>query len=230
MPTNGGVTGLVLAGGRSTRLGRSKALEPFLGGPMLTRVASRLGAVTSQVTFVLDAADTAALLPIPPKAHVVIDEFPGSGPLGAIYTGLKASSTPWVLVVACDLPFLDPKLLSCILGHRNTHDAVCPIVGSLPEPAHAAYSKQCLPAMLLRLQSQRLKLAGVLQDLNVAYLSEKSLRQVDPHLLSFFNVNTQADLDRALALARSQKPNRNICQRDGRLKPPARWRGATTAR
>ena len=199
-----GVTGLVLAGGRSSRLGRSKALEPFLGEPLLSRVAARLGPVVQEVTLVVDSQSTAATLPVPFGAQVVLDEYPNCGPLGGIYTGLKAARTPWVLVVACDMPFVEPRLLQFLLEQRGAKEAVAPLVNGLPEPAHAAYSKGCLPAMLSRLQSGRLKLADILQDLNVAYVAEEALREVDPHLLSFFNVNTQADLDRAFALARGR--------------------------
>ena len=196
------VTGLLLAGGHSSRLGRSKALEPFLGEPMLTRVAKRMAAVTRELLVVVESQATADTLPIPQGAKVVLDVYAASGPLGGIYSGLSAAATPWVIAAACDLPFLDPALLEYLLEQRGSHQAVAPLINGRPEPTHAVYSRACVAPLLARLQSGRLKAGDILEDLDVAYITEEALQRVNPGLTSFFNVNTQADLDKALAIAK----------------------------
>lgn len=196
------VSGILLAGGKSTRFGRSKALEPFDGQPLISRVARRLAHVANEMIVVVDSKATAETLPIPKGAKVVVDAYPGKGPLGAIYTGLTAAQYDWAVTAACDMPFLNQQLLGYMLALRPTHDAVAPVVDERPEPIHALYSKSCLPAMKFRLEAGRLRTADLLQDLSVAYVQEYEMRRFDPELISFMNVNTQEDLERALTLAR----------------------------
>ncbi|MEE9284202.1 MAG: molybdenum cofactor guanylyltransferase [Dehalococcoidia bacterium] len=197
-----GVTGVVLAGGRSRRLGRDKRLEPFDGQPLLARVMARLGRVCDElVAVVADASDDRGL-PMAPGARVTADLYPGKGSLGGIYSGLAAASNTWALVVACDMPFLNIPLIEHMLSLRAGHDVVVPVVDGRPEPTHAVYSKVCEPAIRHRLERDELKIIGFFDDVRVRYVPEEEVRRFDPDLLTFFNINTQADLERALALAR----------------------------
>ena len=196
------VTGVLLAGGQSRRLGRNKALEPFHGQPLMARVAARLAQLCGELVVVVADLGKAAGLPVPPSAGVTADLYPGKGSLGGIYSGLHAAANPWAVVVACDMPFLNVALLRHMLSLREGHDAVVPVVEGYPEPAHAAYSRACLEPIRRRLERDQLKIAGFFDEVRVRYLPEDEVRRLDPDLLSFFNVNTQEDLDRALALAR----------------------------
>ena len=195
------VSGIILAGGRSRRLGRDKAVEPFGGQPLIRRVIERVAPLTDEIVVVV--ADTARgqALPLDAEHRVAVDIYPDGGSLGGIFSGLSAANTDWGLVVACDMPFLNVPLLEYMLGQRNGCDAVVPQPGAFPEPTHALYSRACLPHIEARLQANDLKISGFFEEVRVRYVDEGEVRQFDPELLSFFNVNSPEDLARAHALA-----------------------------
>jgi molybdopterin-guanine dinucleotide biosynthesis protein A len=195
------VTGIILAGGRSRRLGRDKAVEPFGGQPLIRRVIERVAALTDEIVVVVADAARGQALPLAAEHRVAVDIYPEGGSLGGIFSGLSAANTDWSLVVACDMPFLSVPLLERMLGLRGDSDAVVPRPGAFPEPTHALYSRACLPYIEARLQASDLKISGFFDDVRVRYLDEGEVRQFDPELLSFFNVNSPEDLVRAHALA-----------------------------
>lgn len=199
------ITAVILAGGQSRRLGRDKAVEPFDGEPLLRRVIRRaadgVNAGAGDVVVVVADPTRIAALPLEPGQRMAVDAFPGSGPLGGIYTGLAAARTDWSLVVACDLPFLSVPLLRYMAGLRDGVDIVAPICNGRAEPTHALYSRRCRPAIAARLQAGQLKTADLFSDVAVRYVDETEIRRFDPELLSFFNINRPADLARARELA-----------------------------
>ena len=184
------VTGIILAGGRSRRLGRDKAQEPFCGQPLIRRADS-------------DRGKALTLGARPPAARIVLDVYPGKGALGGIFSGLAAMRGDWGLVVACDMPFLNPTLLAYMLSLREGFDAVVPRPGAYPEPTHALYSKACLPYIEARLQADDLKVSRFYDQVRVNYLNEAAISPIDPGMRSFFNVNSPEDLAEALALESS---------------------------
>ena len=194
------ISGIVLAGGMSRRLGRNKAVEHVGRMPLLSRVIDRLSQVTDQTVVVVADAEQASELPIPHSATIAPDVYPGAGSLGGIFTGLSAAAEEWGIVVACDMPFLNLDLLRHMLSLRDGYDAVVPVIDGRPEPTHAAYSTACLPHIERRLQANDLKIARFFDQIRVNYLSQSEVEERDPERLSFFNVNTQEDLDRALSL------------------------------
>ena len=196
-----GVTGIVLAGGMSRRLGRDKALEPVGGEPLLRRVIGRLSEVSQETVVVVADAERATGLLLPDSAGVVVDVYPGKGSLGGIFSGLSASGLDWGIVVACDMPFLNVDLLRHMLSLRKGCDAVVPVVDGRPEPTHAVYYRGCLSSIESRLQADDLKITRFFDEVRVRYVTQEEIAGFDPEYLSFFNVNTQEDLDRALTLA-----------------------------
>jgi molybdopterin-guanine dinucleotide biosynthesis protein A len=194
------VSGIVLAGGMSRRLGRNKALENVGGEPLILRVIGRLSQVTGQTVVVVNNAERAAMLPLPESAKVAVDIYPDAGSLGGIFTGLTAADGEWGIVVACDMPFLNVALFKHMLSLREGFDAVVPVLEERPEPTHAVYSRRCLPYIERRLKANDLKIARFFDEVRVSYVPEAEVDRFDPDHLSFFNVNTQEDLDRALAL------------------------------
>ena len=206
MGTQLNASGIVLAGGRSRRLGRAKALEPFQGEPLIRRVIDRLSRITDDLVFVVNDHEQASALPISSRDidltyDIVIDKYPDGGSLGGIYTGLLAANSQWAFVVACDMPFLNVELMRHMLSMRDGQDVVVPRTDGYPEPTHALYNKSCLPFIEKRLKRDDLKIARFFDEIRVRFLEEAEVRGLDGDLLSFFNVNTQADLDRALTLA-----------------------------
>ncbi len=200
-PTAPAVSAVVLAGGMSRRLGRDKAVEPLAGEPLIRRVLSRVAQVTDETVVVVNNAARASELPLGGDVATAVDRYPDSGSLGGIFTGLEAARSEWALVVACDMPFLNIPLLRKILSLREGRDAVVPVVDGRPEPTHAAYSRRCLPHIERRLQANDLKISRFFDDVNVAYLPQDVVGEYDPDHLSFFNVNTEQDLERARQIA-----------------------------
>ena len=194
-------TGIILAGGRSRRLGRNKALESIGGQTLFARVAQRIAQLTQEVVVVVADPDQAKHLPLSEHHRMVEDLHPGGGSLGGIFSGLSAASSRWGLVVACDMPFLNLELMRQMLDRRQGFDAVVPVLDGRPEPTHALYSKSCLSHMEALLVAGDLKISLFYDKVKVAYVPEAEIALVDPDYLSFFNVNTAEDLERAKALA-----------------------------
>ncbi|MDO8577595.1 MAG: molybdenum cofactor guanylyltransferase [Dehalococcoidales bacterium] len=194
-------TGIILAGGKSTRLGRNKALEPVLGKRLVQYVYDCLKPLADQV-FIVTSKDMAAL-PYPEGAAVLTDIYPDKGPLSGIYTGLASAKHEYNIVVGCDMPFLNEKLLRHMVGECRGFDAVVPRPSpSTMEPLHAVYSRSCLDRMKSQLEKERLKTLAFFEQINVKYISMQECRTFDPELMSFININNQADLDKSIALAR----------------------------
>ena len=125
------------------------------------------------------------------------DIIPGKGPLGGLYTALYRSSNPHVLVVACDMPWLNRPLLKYLISIREKAEVIVPRWTEHPEPLHAVYSQDCLPAIKDRLSSGELKMVSFYQLINVHFVEKSRIIQFDPGGKSFANVNTPEDLDRA---------------------------------
>ncbi|MCY4654111.1 MAG: molybdenum cofactor guanylyltransferase [Dehalococcoidia bacterium] len=195
------MTAVILAGGMSRRLGRNKALEPFQGEPLIRRVIRRMGQVASNIIIVANDEERVAELDLPDGVTPVIDEYPGKGSLGGIYTGIRAAPTEWAVFCACDMPFPSPGLYHALISNREGRDAVVPVVEGRPEPIHAAYSRSCLEPIREKLAADRLKISGFFEHVRVCYFTEDRVREIDPNLLSFFNINTQQDLEKANQIA-----------------------------
>ena len=200
------VSGVILAGGVSRRLEKNKALERIGGKALIERVVESLVPLTTEVLVVVARPEQAAGLLLPPSLRVVSDRYPGGGSLGGIFTGLEASAEPWGLVVACDMPFLNHELLRHLIAQSSNVDAVVPCLGGQPEPLHALYSKACLVPMERMLRAGQLKIAPLFEAVRVRYVDEETIDRIDPRHLSFFNINTRADLEEARGYLR-QKPS-----------------------
>ncbi len=194
------VTGVVLAGGRSRRLGRDKAVELVGGEPLISRVVARMSEVADEIVVVVNEIERASRLPLPQDAVVVVDAYADKGSLGGIFSGLRAGREDWAIVVACDMPFVNVALLRHMLDQTDECDAVVPILDGRPEPIHAAYSKTCLPAIEKKIQADDLKIAGFFDDVRVKFVDQIEVEKFDPDPLSFFNITTEQDLQKAAEL------------------------------
>jgi molybdopterin-guanine dinucleotide biosynthesis protein A len=195
-------TAVILAGGMSRRLGRNKALEPFEGEPLIQRVISRMRQVGESLVVVVNDAERAAELGLPGDVAAEVDRYPGMGSLGGILTGLVTAPTEWSAFCACDMPFLNPHLYRHLLSLRDGYDAVVPVVDGRPEPTHAVYSRACIGPIRERITAQDLKISSFFGEVRVKLVPEEEIRSLDPDLLSFFNINTQQDLETALSTAK----------------------------
>jgi molybdenum cofactor guanylyltransferase len=196
-----GVSGVILAGGQSRRLGRDKAVEPVGDQPLIRRVIERVAQVSSEIVVVVADRARGEKLPLAADHRIALDIYPGKGSLGGIFSGLMAVQGEWGVVVACDMPFLNLELLRYMMSLRADANAVVPVLEGRPEPTHAFYSKACLPCIEERLKADDLKISGFFDEVRVKYVPEEDIARFDPDYLSFFNINSQPDLDKALALA-----------------------------
>lgn len=192
------VCGIILAGGMSRRLGRNKAVEEFNGSPLISHVIDRISSITNETIIVVNNQERASQLPLPDSAKVAVDIYPDKGSLGGIFTGLSASESHWGIVVACDMPFLNTQLLEHMLSLRNGSYAIVPVLSDRPEPIHAIYSKYCLSKIQHKIENDDLKISGLFEQIKVKWVSEDTIDAYDPNHISFFNINTQKDLDTAI--------------------------------
>ncbi len=189
---------IVLAGGKGSRLGREKASLKIGGKTLIERVISCLAPLSTEIIVVTGQGEA---IPFEsPLVKTIGDLYPGKGALGGIYSGLAVSTSSHNLVVACDMPFLNAGLLRYMIELSPPFDVVIPRVEENVEPLHAVYSKACLPSIEGMLKEENLKIADILPLVKVRCLSEDEINRFDSQHLSFFNVNTPADLKRAEAL------------------------------
>jgi molybdopterin-guanine dinucleotide biosynthesis protein A len=161
---------------------------------------SRLNLFKSDIILVANAEQSFSQLAQFPRLRFAVDVYPGKGPLGGIYTGLAASTTVYNLVVACDMPFLNPDLLHYMIQVASDFDLVVPRVGRLTEPLHAVYSKNCLSPIENLLKQNELRVYKLFSLVKVRYVEAEEIDRFDPKHLSFFNINTEADLKKAKEL------------------------------
>jgi molybdopterin-guanine dinucleotide biosynthesis protein A len=171
-----------------------KSLAVVDGKSLIQRVVGQITPISNQIIVVGSPCrfDFPSDLGIEYKE----DLYPGKGPLGGIYTGLLASKAFYSLVVACDMPFLNIELLRHMIKLSPGFDAVVPRVKRI-QPLHAVYSKSCLNDMKARLEDNQLGVTRFLSTINVRYVERAECQSFDTQLLSFFNINSRADLAKA---------------------------------
>ncbi len=198
------VTGVLLAGGKSRRMGEDKRYLVVGGETLLERGLGVLRSVFQEVLVVI-AQDSP---PVGVDARVVRDLVPECGSLGGLYTGLMQATTPCIFVVACDMPFLEEAVIAEFTRRRATADIVMAKLAARLHPMHALYGKQCLPVLEQMIQARQLKIQELVShtSLRVQYVTETDLLTIDPSGRSFQNVNTPADLEAARSLLAQVPP------------------------
>ena len=204
------MTSIILAGGKSLRLGRSKFLETVGSKSLIQWVVDRLTILSTEI-IIATAHGEAIPCSSAVRIKTVADIYPGKGPLVGIYSGLIASSSSRAIVVGCDTPFLSVSLLEYMTQICSTFDVVVPRIKDKLEPLCAVYSKNCSGLMQGLLEQDELRISKLFSRVKVKYVEEDEINRFDPEHLSFFNINSQADLDRAkkLATERGWLPSRS---------------------
>jgi molybdenum cofactor guanylyltransferase len=199
------LTSIILAGGKSSRLGRCKLLESLCGVSLIEHIIKKLQLISRQI-LIVTSEDQCTLLE-PYEAKIINDLYPGKGPLGGIYTALMASQTHRSFVVGCDMPFLNIELLYYMMQLPQQFDAIVPRLDKEKiEPLHAIYSRRCAGIMLKQLMQDHLKISQTLDMLNVRYVELEECKRFDSQLLSFFNINSPSDLKRATEITEGRCP------------------------
>jgi molybdenum cofactor guanylyltransferase len=184
------VSGLVLCGGRSTRMGTDKAWIDVGGEPLVVRTARLLAEVADPVLLAPGTPGRLGDLGYPEVA----DEEEDRGPLAGLVAGLRASPHEVAAVVAVDLPWLNPGLLAFLAGLWGDEDAVVPVTAQGPQPLHAIYARTALPALGEELAAGRLGLRAALSRLRTRTVEEREWRTLDPSGRFAQNLNTPEDL------------------------------------
>jgi molybdopterin-guanine dinucleotide biosynthesis protein A len=185
-----GITGLILAGGKSTRFGKNKALVEMDGIRLIERVIRVMGSVFQRLIIITNTPHEYAYLKLP----MVEDLIKDLGPLGGLYTGLESISDETGFFVACDMPFLSEPLIRHMAAIRGDFDVVLPKIDWKIEALHGLYSKRCLPAIKEAIDSQEYQVIRFFPKLRVKYLDENEIRKYDPKLKTFFNINNPQEL------------------------------------
>jgi len=192
---------IVLAGGKGSRLGYDKTVETVGNRTLLEWVVCCLSLFSSDIIIVTAGDQPSAQFTSYPRLRTVADIYPGKGPLGGIYTGLATSDSFYNLVIACDMPFLNQALLRYMIQLSASFDLIVPRLGNFVEPLHAVYSKGCLSPIEGLLKQGNLQITPLFTLVRTRYVEAKEIDRFDPRHLSFFNINTEADLARARELA-----------------------------
>jgi molybdopterin-guanine dinucleotide biosynthesis protein A len=198
------MTSIILAGGKSSRLGRNKSLQTVRGKTLIQWVIDRLATLSTEI-IIATAHGEEILCSSDGRLRTVADVHPGKGPLAGIYSGLIASSNSRAIVVSCDTPFVSVGLLEYMTQTCPGFDIVVPRMKDKVEPLCAVYSKNCVVPIRELLDQNELKIIKLFPMVTVRYIEEVEIDRFDPEHLSFFNINSQADLDRARKLAAERK-------------------------
>ena len=190
----------IQAGGHSRRMGQDKALLPFLGQPMIARLIERLAPVADEILVTTNHPQDYRFLEVP----LYPDLIPDRGALGGVYTALSAAKEPLVAIIACDMPFINYALLAAERDRliETEADIVIPHTGEGLEPFHALYRREtCLPHVSAAIEAGRWRVDSWFDRVNLQTFPLAEIPRFDPQLLSFKNINTPEDLQKAIRLA-----------------------------
>lgn len=184
------MTGIILSGGKNTRMGRNKALLEVAGTRLIDRTVSLFRSVFREVIIVaanpLDYLDQ--------ETVIVTDILPERGALGGIYTGLFYATGEHAFVAACDMPFMNRSFLEYMVSQAEGYDIVVPAPPDGLQPLHAVYARRCLPAIRNLLDRNRMQIKKFYPGHRLLEIPPEVLRSYDPAGRMFINLNTPEDL------------------------------------
>ena len=185
---------VIQAGGKSSRMGRDKGILPLQGKPLITHVLDRIKDLADEVFITTNHPANYQFL----QLRMVPDRYPDKGALGGLYTALEAATQPIVMVVACDMPFVNKELLAYMKNTilEENADAVIPCSSHGLEPLHAIYRKgTCLPAIKHALDNGQMRLISWHHDVSkIITIPFEKVKSFDADEIAFFNVNTPEQL------------------------------------
>lgn len=189
-----GASAVVLAGGKSSRMGRPKALLPFDGEPLIAHIVRALKRIFAEIVVVAAPGQEIPALTV----KLVRDEVAYQGPVGGIYYGLKVAGGEFSFVTSCDVAFVNSSLIAYLTSQISQHDVVVPYWQDRFQPLHAVYRQSVLPLLESQLARGELRPVYLFDKVRTRRVAEEEIRSFDPQGLSFFNMNTPADYQEAL--------------------------------
>jgi molybdenum cofactor guanylyltransferase len=200
---------VILAGGRSARMGQPKAMLRLGGITLIERTVIELARAFDDIVVVAAPESEAIELPALGAVTIVHDESAYQGPVGALARGLRAVRHELAFACSCDLPMLRSEVASWMLSLTDEHDAAAiPQIGERLQTLHAVYRRRCADALDAMLARGEHRLTTVADTVNARIVSEDEYRRADPDALSCFNINTPEDYARAVKLTAAKTPLR----------------------
>ena len=184
------VTGIILSGGKSTRMGENKAFIELEGVPIVRRIYTLFKELFQEVIIVTNQQELFKNF----DSKIYSDLIPNQGALGGLYTGLFFSTFQYSFCVACDMPFIKKALVQYIINHIEGEDVIVPRTEDGLQPLHAIYSKNCLDPIKIIMEQGKYKIIDFYNQVNVKIVEEKEFTVLDPLRESFINVNTPDEL------------------------------------
>ena len=183
------MTGIILVGGKSRRMGQDKAFMSVGGKQVFQRILDVFKTLFDEIMIVTNKEGRFSGYGYPE----IVDLIPDSGPMGGIYTGLSYAKSDNIFVASCDLPFIHPSPVKTIITEASDYDIVVPEIGGRLHPLHAAYSKRCMPLILKRLESKEFNITRFINEpheLSVKKIQMSELAQEETWEKSVYNMNT----------------------------------------
>lgn len=195
------IGGLVLCGGKSSRMGLPKATLPFGPETMLQRVVRLLSEVVQPLVVV--AAEGQELPPLPAGVRIVRDQRPERGPLEGLAAGIRelAGEVDVLYATSCDVPLLQPRFVRRMIERLTDHDVAVPVEGPFHHPLAAVYRTSVLTVLERLLAVDRLRPVFLFDEVRTCRIPVDELREVDPELATLANLNRTEDYLRAVAAA-----------------------------
>lgn len=191
------ITCIILAGGKSSRMGADKAFMPFNEKPLIEILKNKFSRIFNDILII--ANDPVAFKKY--QIAAIPDMVKDTGPMGGIYTGLLNSKTLYNFVVACDMPFVNEDLVNYMLKMAKGHDVCVVQLNGKFEPLCAVYSKNCISQIKRSLSAGNFRMRDIIKDLKACIITEKEVNVFDPESLSFININTPAEYENVRILA-----------------------------
>jgi molybdopterin-guanine dinucleotide biosynthesis protein A len=190
------MTGIILAGGESRRMGTDKALLDINGRPLIEHILEVFAGLFRKTIIVTNTPDRYRMYGV----ELTSDVLDIRGPLTGIYSGLLRSDEEYSFVAACDMPFLNARLISYMGEVAAGYDAVVPQFNGFLEPLHAVYRRGILPAIETQVRKQDRRIRGIFDYIQVRYVTEEEIARFDPQKRSFRNLNTPKEYKEAVCL------------------------------
>lgn len=184
------MSGIILSGGKSLRMGEDKAFLQIEGVPIITRIYNLFKELFQEVIIVTNQREFFKKF----DSKIYQDLIPDKGALGGLYTGIFFSSFQYSFCVACDMPFLNKSLVEHLIKNIQDNDVVVPRTRDGMQPLHAIYSKNCIDPIERIIQEGKYKITDIYKMVRVKVVEEKEFLFLDPLRESFINVNTPEEL------------------------------------
>lgn len=181
-----GVSGVILSGGKSSRMGSNKALLPYKGGRFIEAIYRQMTEIFAEVILVTNNPEQYEFLP----CRKAPDFFPDGGALAGIHSGLLQSSNPAIFVVACDMPYLNNGLIRHLASRADKGSVIIPEGPAGLEPLHAVYGRGCLAAIEEALTSGKKRIISFFDRVEIIKINAEQIATFDPSFTSFSNINT----------------------------------------